>query len=244
MQLMRFVPFILFLISCGHSGALGSLNKPKITVVVSGLKIAVLLTRVALSDEYHHYQKFQLLLCASEISLQSGDHIGYINHAKNASKLSVPDGYLFFVHLLLCRQYVADDNRAFLPGHGCYNDTCIECDLPYGDAELPCQLGSGGGNDSTAGGGVLAIGSLEHPISSLSVDGSLTANGGSSGEGTSLVLKGFMGHFVRISSLVQIMREIEALILLAYSLYQKCKNIRYSCLIDDYLSFVRISSLV
>nr|GEV46987.1 cyclin-dependent kinase F-4-like isoform X1 [Tanacetum cinerariifolium] len=28
--------------------------------------------------------------------------------------------------------------------------------LPYGDAELPCQLGSGGGNDTTAAGGVLA----------------------------------------------------------------------------------------
>ncbi|GKC63278.1 hypothetical protein Tco_1095876, partial [Tanacetum coccineum] len=69
-------------------------------------------------------------------------------------------------------------------GNGCYNDTCIKGGLPYGDAELPCQLGSGGGNDSTAGGGVLVIGSLEHPISSLSVDGSLTANGGSSGEGT------------------------------------------------------------
>nr|GEW67291.1 hypothetical protein [Tanacetum cinerariifolium] len=55
--------------------------------------------------------------------------------------------------------------------------------------------GYGGGNDSTAAGGVIAIGSLEHPISSLSVDGSLTANGGCSREGTSLVLKGFMGHF-------------------------------------------------
>ncbi|PWA55302.1 tetratricopeptide repeat (TPR)-like superfamily protein [Artemisia annua] len=72
------------------------------------------LTRVALSDESRHYQKFQLLLCASEISLQSGDHIGCINHAKNASKLSVPDGYLFFAHLLLCRAYAADDNRACL----------------------------------------------------------------------------------------------------------------------------------
>ncbi|GKB53270.1 mediator of RNA polymerase II transcription subunit 14 [Tanacetum coccineum] len=66
-------------------------------------------------------------------------------------------------------------------GHGCYNDTCIEGGLPYGDAELPCQLGSGGGNDSSAGG---VIGSLEHPISSLFVDRSLTANGRSYVEGT------------------------------------------------------------
>lgn len=44
-------------------------------------------------------------------------------------------------------------------GHGCYNGTCIEGGHPYGDADFPCQLGSGGGNDgittSTAGGGVL-----------------------------------------------------------------------------------------
>ncbi|KAI3822027.1 hypothetical protein L1987_09608 [Smallanthus sonchifolius] len=67
-------------------------------------------------------------------------------------------------------------------GYGCYNGTCIEGGLPYGDANLPCWLGSGGGNDeftdTTAGGGVLVIGSLEHPLSSLSVDGSVGADGG------------------------------------------------------------------
>lgn len=46
-------------------------------------------------------------------------------------------------------------------GYGCYGGTCIEGGLPYGDADLPCQLGSGGGNDSiadsTAGGGVLGV---------------------------------------------------------------------------------------
>nr|GEV18410.1 glycine-rich protein [Tanacetum cinerariifolium] len=77
-------------------------------------------------------------------------------------------------------------------GYSCYNDTL---NLPYDDAELPCQLGSGGGNDSTAAGGVLAIGSLEHPISNLSVDGSITANRGSSREGTSLVLKALWDIF-------------------------------------------------
>ncbi|XP_010270637.1 PREDICTED: tetratricopeptide repeat protein SKI3 [Nelumbo nucifera] len=56
-------------------------------------------------DASHIYQKFQILLCASEISLQSGDHIDCINHATNASKLLVPDGNLFFAHLLLCRAY-------------------------------------------------------------------------------------------------------------------------------------------
>lgn len=72
------------------------------------------LINLALSDESRPYQKFQLSLCASEISLQSGDHVNCINHAKNASNLSVPDEYLFFAHLLLCRAYAAENNRVRL----------------------------------------------------------------------------------------------------------------------------------
>ncbi|KAF5747268.1 tetratricopeptide repeat protein 37-like [Tripterygium wilfordii] len=83
--------------------------------------ICVVLERlivVALSNEfysgkemYHQYQKFQLLLCASEISLQIGNQADSINHAKQASGLLVPDSYHFFVHLLLCRAYAAEGNR-------------------------------------------------------------------------------------------------------------------------------------
>lgn len=68
---------------------------------------------VALSSEVYSetdkcYQKFQLLLCASEISLHSGNKIGCIDHAKNASKLLLPDAYLFFSHLQLCRAYAVE----------------------------------------------------------------------------------------------------------------------------------------
>lgn len=55
-------------------------------------------------------------------------------------------------------------------GHGgrggvsCYNDSCVEGGIAYGEANLPCELGSGSGNDSaigyTAGGGIL--GKLEY----------------------------------------------------------------------------------
>ncbi|KAM0061737.1 putative tetratricopeptide-like helical domain superfamily [Helianthus debilis subsp. tardiflorus] len=69
------------------------------------------LTRLALSDESRHYERFQLLICASELNLQSGNVIGCINHATNASNISVSDAYLFFAHLLLCRAYAAEDNR-------------------------------------------------------------------------------------------------------------------------------------
>lgn len=44
-------------------------------------------------------------------------------------------------------------------GIGCNNETCIDGGISYGDANLPCDLGSGSGNDSvagsTAGGGIL-----------------------------------------------------------------------------------------
>ncbi|KAJ7967026.1 Tetratricopeptide repeat protein [Quillaja saponaria] len=55
------------------------------------------------TDTSYQYQKFQLLLCASEISLQCRNVINCISHAKKASKIELADCYLFFAHLLLCR---------------------------------------------------------------------------------------------------------------------------------------------
>ncbi|KAL3650773.1 hypothetical protein CASFOL_007176 [Castilleja foliolosa] len=70
-------------------------------------------------------------------------------------------------------------------GMGCYNGSCIEGGISYGDANLPCELGSGSGNDSsdlsTFGGGILVMGSVEHPLMSLSVEGSVRADGDSFG---------------------------------------------------------------
>ncbi|CAI0381031.1 unnamed protein product [Linum tenue] len=71
-------------------------------------------------------------------------------------------------------------------GKGYYNGSFVDGGVAYGDAELPCELGSGSGNDSlagtTAGGGIIVIGSMEHALSSLSVYGSLRADGESFGE--------------------------------------------------------------
>lgn len=76
---------------------------------------------VALSDEFYHkpgmsirYQKFQLLLCASEICLHDGYLIDCINHAKDASMIMLPDAYLFFAHLLLCRAYASEGDAVNL----------------------------------------------------------------------------------------------------------------------------------
>ncbi|XP_022729644.1 uncharacterized protein LOC111284857 isoform X3 [Durio zibethinus] len=66
-------------------------------------------------------------------------------------------------------------------GLGCYNGSCVEGGISYGNSELPCELGSGSGNessaDSTAGGGVIVMGSMKHPLSSLSVEGAVRADG-------------------------------------------------------------------
>ncbi|OUZ99531.1 Tetratricopeptide repeat-containing domain [Macleaya cordata] len=75
------------------------------------------LVRVALDNEIYskkdvsyQYQKFQLLLCASEISLQVRELISCIGHALHASRLLLPDSTLFFAHLLLCRAYAAQED--------------------------------------------------------------------------------------------------------------------------------------
>ncbi|KAL6530380.1 hypothetical protein OROHE_014733 [Orobanche hederae] len=63
-------------------------------------------------------------------------------------------------------------------GMGCYDDTCVSGGVSYANANLPCELGSGSGNDSleisTAGGGTLVMGSAGG-------HGSLTGGGGGGG---------------------------------------------------------------
>lgn len=73
------------------------------------------LIAVALSDHFYNgkenitkYQKFQLLLCAAETSLQRGNLVDSISHAKHVNELSLPDSYHFFGHLLMCRAYAAN----------------------------------------------------------------------------------------------------------------------------------------
>ncbi|XP_057450382.1 tetratricopeptide repeat protein SKI3 isoform X2 [Lotus japonicus] len=63
------------------------------------------------TETLYQYSHFQLLLCASEISLQRGNHMTCITHAKKASQLVLPDDYIFFAHLLLCRVYAMKGDR-------------------------------------------------------------------------------------------------------------------------------------
>lgn len=71
-------------------------------------------------------------------------------------------------------------------GDGYYLGNFIDGGIAYGDTDLPCELGSGSGNDSlggaTSGGGIIVMGSIEHSLSSLYLNGSLRADGESFGE--------------------------------------------------------------
>ncbi|KAK9715457.1 hypothetical protein RND81_06G166800 [Saponaria officinalis] len=66
-------------------------------------------------------------------------------------------------------------------GDGYYDGSFVGGGASYGDADLPCELGSGSGNKSlagsTAGGGIIVMGSLEHSLPSLSIDGIINADG-------------------------------------------------------------------
>ncbi|XP_023635914.1 uncharacterized protein LOC17881056 isoform X2 [Capsella rubella] len=66
-------------------------------------------------------------------------------------------------------------------GRACYDGSCVEGGIIYGNANLPCELGSGSGSYSSgyssAGGGIIVIGSMEQPVTILSLEGSIRADG-------------------------------------------------------------------
>ncbi|KAL3644317.1 hypothetical protein CASFOL_012249 [Castilleja foliolosa] len=71
-------------------------------------------------------------------------------------------------------------------GDAYYGGTYVRGGIAYGDPDLPCELGSGSGNESlygaTTGGGVIVMGSLEHSLSKLVVLGEIKADGESFGK--------------------------------------------------------------
>ncbi|KAL6555040.1 hypothetical protein OROGR_006298 [Orobanche gracilis] len=71
-------------------------------------------------------------------------------------------------------------------GKAYYVGTYVRGGIAYGDSELPCELGSGSGNESlhgaTTGGGVIVMGSLDHSLSKLVVHGEIKADGESYGK--------------------------------------------------------------
>nr|CAB3486578.1 unnamed protein product [Digitaria exilis] len=67
-------------------------------------------------------------------------------------------------------------------GTGIYNGMISDGGLEYGNADLPCELGSGSGGsavsaDNMAGGGLIVIGSMKWPLSKLLIYGSMNSDG-------------------------------------------------------------------
>ncbi|GLT57214.1 hypothetical protein SLA2020_302020 [Shorea laevis] len=137
---------------------------------------------------------FTLQICRVEDIIVGGLIKGSVVHFHRARTISVHSTGTISTSGMGCMGGVGRGN--FLSngigsggGHGgkgglaCYNSTCVEGGISYGNADLPCELGSGSGNDtsadSVAGGGIIVMGSMEHPLSSLSVEGFVKADGGS-----------------------------------------------------------------
>lgn len=100
----------LYLLILNLSQKAGEERYPRQLQVILERLVSIALSNDLYSKESssYQYQNFQLLLCASEICLQAGNQADCIKYAKNASSLSLPNNYLFFAHLLLCRAYAAE----------------------------------------------------------------------------------------------------------------------------------------
>ncbi|OIW14573.1 hypothetical protein TanjilG_32915 [Lupinus angustifolius] len=135
---------------------------------------------------------FTLQICRVEDILVEGLIKGSVVHFHRARTITVESSGIISASGMGCTGGLGSGNSTSNGigsggGHGgkggdaCYNDDCVEGGISYGHANLPCELGSGSGNDSsvatTAGGGIIVIGSLEHPLSSLSIHGSVNADG-------------------------------------------------------------------
>ncbi|KAK7352920.1 hypothetical protein VNO80_18351 [Phaseolus coccineus] len=135
---------------------------------------------------------FTLQICRVEDILVEGLIEGSVVHFHRARTISVESSGIISASGMGCTSGLGHGNILSNGigsggGHGgnggdaWYNDDHVEGGSSYGDANLPCELGSGSGSGNstyiTAGGGIIVVGSLEHPLSSLSIQGSVKADG-------------------------------------------------------------------
>ncbi|KAF8033938.1 hypothetical protein BT93_C0275 [Corymbia citriodora subsp. variegata] len=135
---------------------------------------------------------FTLQICRVEDIIVEGLIEGSIIHFHRARTIAVHSSGTVSASGLGCtggvgRGSLLSNGIGSGGGHGgqggkvCYKDDCVQGGISYGNAEMPCELGSGSGNDSfrgsTSGGGIIVMGSAEHPLSTLSIEGSVKADG-------------------------------------------------------------------
>ncbi|XP_064982269.1 tetratricopeptide repeat protein SKI3-like isoform X2 [Musa acuminata AAA Group] len=86
----------------------------QLCIISKRLVLDALSTEEFLGDNKLSQSRSLLLLCASEISLQSGDSVGCIHHASNALGLLPTNSDMFFAHLQLCRGYAVQEDYSNL----------------------------------------------------------------------------------------------------------------------------------
>ncbi|KAF3503231.1 hypothetical protein F2Q69_00045011 [Brassica cretica] len=135
---------------------------------------------------------FTLQICRVEDIIVEGFIKGSVVHFHRAKTVTLESSGEISASGMGCRGGVGEgkllgNGIGSGGGHGgkggrvCYNSSCVEGGITYGDADLPCELGSGSGDYSpdysSAGGGIVVIGSREQPLSGLSLEGSIKADG-------------------------------------------------------------------
>uniref|UniRef100_A0ACD5V1E2 Uncharacterized protein n=2 Tax=Avena sativa TaxID=4498 RepID=A0ACD5V1E2_AVESA len=135
---------------------------------------------------------FTIQICRVEDISVGGIVRGSIIHIHRARTVTVTNDGAISASELGCREGIG--RGTFLKygagggaGHGgqggigIYNGMSSEGGQQYGNAYLPCELGSGSGSiesvDNSAGGGLIVIGSRKWPLARLLIYGSMSSNG-------------------------------------------------------------------
>ncbi|CAL9044534.1 unnamed protein product [Musa banksii] len=136
---------------------------------------------------------FTLQICRVEDLTISGIIRGSIIHIHRARTVAIDADGIISASELGCKEGIGKGK--FLKygagggaghggrgGSGFYNGLLIDGGRKYGDADLPCELGSGSSGSSeslenVAGGGMIVMGSIKWPLSTLEIYGSLKADG-------------------------------------------------------------------
>eukprot|EP00252_Welwitschia_mirabilis_P022571 TRINITY_DN6140_c0_g1_i3.p1 TRINITY_DN6140_c0_g1~~TRINITY_DN6140_c0_g1_i3.p1 ORF type:complete len:813 (-),score=122.56 TRINITY_DN6140_c0_g1_i3:40-2478(-) len=135
---------------------------------------------------------FTIQICRVEDIVVEGLVEGRIIHVHLAKTVTVNSGGLITSSGFGCSGGVgeggSEDSGAGgggghggIGGDGYFNGITSKGGETYGNSSLPCELGSGGGHlsseDVTAGGGIIVMGSRDHPLSKLELLGMIKADG-------------------------------------------------------------------
>ncbi|KAL3690273.1 hypothetical protein R1sor_016582 [Riccia sorocarpa] len=134
---------------------------------------------------------FTLQICRVEDIMIDGTVEGSVVHAQRIRTISISSGGLLTASGWGCKGGLGKGEASSLAagggghggkgGRGYFNGSWAQGGPEYGEKSMPCELGSGSGNLSnglvTSGGGIIVLGSLDHPLASLDISGALSADG-------------------------------------------------------------------